>query len=151
MKTVTRYEANDGSEWTKEADARARDQLIAEVSDVMSVLPKPPRDALDGGKAYFQHSPANVLAAQAGLARAYLKRWKDCNGHIQWVIDADKPAGGTFFGRILSDGDMARPIWGGWSRIECIDSRFREWEQPYFTRNPPNGAVNAQGKSEGQS
>lgn len=143
MKTVTRYEANDGSEWVDESQARARDELIAEVADVMSVLPQPPRGALDSGKAYFQHSPANVLSAQAGLARAYLKRWKDCNGHIQYVIDTDKPAGDTFFGRLLSDGSMAQPITRAWSRISCIDSNFREWEQPYFTRHPPHDAVNA--------
>ena len=52
MKVATRYVADDGSEWVSEADAKARDELIREVADIMLKLPKPPERALDGGKAY---------------------------------------------------------------------------------------------------
>lgn len=143
MKTVTRYVSEDGSEWTNEADATARDELIVEVKDIVALLPVIPDRLLAGGDAYYQHLPADVLKVQADLARAYLKRWSDCNGHIEYVVHAQKPAGLTLFGRILDDFDAARPISRAWHRIMCIDDEFREWEQPYYTRNPRLDAVRA--------
>lgn len=139
MKAVTQYQADDGAIFDSEEAAQERDLMIREVDAVMAKLPPRPEAALSSGKSYLQHAPGDVLAAQAGLAR--IARRYYTSKHIDWVIEADRPAGGTFIGRLLCDSDRLQPINRGWWRIECIDEKFREWEQPYFTRNPPNGAV----------
>lgn len=35
-------------------------------------------------------------------------------------------------GRVLDSGPLSRAWW----RFMCIDEQWREWEQPYFARNP---------------
>lgn len=136
MKQVSMWQAEDGTQYASAADAYARDLMLNEVSNIASTLPERPESFGEHRNGYIQHEPATVLWAQRAIAKIALRRFPG-DRHVQFAIDADMPAGDSFLGRILSDTEDLSPLNKVWWRISCIDDKWREWEQPYYTRHTP--------------
>lgn len=114
MKQLTIYQADDGTRWDREFDARERDYMIYECDAAQLLLGR--RMNLSDGE-YVQHnltSVASVNESYQVLAKKYSK---------------------TFNGRII--GESNNPVDSLRCRLSSIDSKGREWNQPYFRSNPP--------------
>ncbi len=112
MRSVTVYEAEDGSRWNTEDKAMERDGLILLVAARESTLrPRPsgPGARYSSGNGYLQHPPGT---------RTDLAGWLTDHG---WNRDSQGPIGKL-----------------GW-RVHCMDDHDREWGQPYFALNPDKG------------
>lgn len=127
MKQITKYQANDGSEWNDESKAIAREELIRIVDAAMAPLGSVPAD-VESGKGWLQHNLETVNVAkdrildicrEQGMSEypAFKCRGRDC--HPQSII-----------GRILSE--VGGPLWNAWHRFGKIDTLGREHQQPYF-------------------
>lgn len=134
MKTLTKYQADDGTEFANEADCITHESLCAEVDALMNLLPqKPdlPGCAFENGGGYIQHDEATFLAVRKGLLeianRISPHKWFD-----QSIADPDIDP--SWAGRII--GECCPPVERAWRRIGCIDTRFREWGQPYYRTHP---------------
>lgn len=128
MKTITKYQSTDGSEWNIPQDAMARDSLHARVAAAMAPLGDVPQ-AVSDGKGWLQHNLETVLKAKDDILDicreegfdkhfpAFKNRGRDC--HSRSVI-----------GRILDDNDG--PLATAWARFGRIDEHGREHQQCYF-------------------
>ena len=139
MKQIVRYEADDGSVWTTEGDARQRDILIALCSAAVSCLKPHPESS--GGMTFVQQDAAVVasvreslfeIANRPGVLQATIASAASRLGKTfrEMARDVDP----SWFGRML-DG-AHEPLAHAYLRLMCIDANNREWEQPYFARNP---------------
>lgn len=139
MKAIQKFVADDGTEFLTEHDARKHEELCQEVWSLMQRLrPVPESCDFSNGAGFVQQVPADVLSVQAGLARIakrYFKRDDVYDRHFDYTINALKPTGHTFVGRLIDDG-CPRPVSRAWHRIMCISEDFREWGQPYYASHP---------------
>lgn len=131
MKTLIKYQANDGSEWADKHEAEKRDALCHRVDVAMSPLGDTPR-AVKDGKGWLQHNLETVNVAKdsildicraEGMAEhfpVFRNRGRDCH-----------PLSAV--GRILDDNDD--PLSHAWSRFARIDEQGREHEQPFYAYN----------------
>lgn len=136
MKTVNRYIADDGSEFTTEGACRKYEGLCGEVNAVMARLPVRPSEVdYQNGGGYLQHDPETWQAVKLDLLhiikRVMPHEWVDhaiakATTHPSWV------------GRLIDDGGE-KVLRQAWFRIYCTDSEFREWGQPYYAANPGEG------------
>lgn len=142
MKTITKYKADDGSEWDSAEKCVAREQMIVGVEKAMAVLkPHPTNLNWDG---YVQHDQETLLECKRSLFKISNQK-----GVLKWWIDKQKVEHGktekdliedchpSYFLRMLDGGN--RPICSGYSRLAAIDENLREWNQPYFALNPGTG------------
>jgi hypothetical protein len=138
-KAITKYQAEDGSEFVTEAEAQAHDRLCAETADIIKLLHPIPEDCdFSNGGGFVQQIPAVALAVQRGIvkvARRYFNRDEIYDRHFDYAENAEKPVGYTFVGRLINDG-CPNVLYGAWHRIMCMDENFREWGQPYFASHP---------------
>lgn len=108
MKTVTRYQADDGSLWPTESEALARDRLIREVDALLLDLQLGPRPVHDGdfctGESFVQ---------QPKGSREKLRAWVRAH-----AAEATGP------------GPAARVAF----RWACMDPLDREWVEPRFAQ-----------------
>lgn len=128
MTTITKYQANDGSEWTTAEDAEKRDSLHACVQEIMAPLGTTP-EYVQCGKGWVQHKLETVLTAKDGILDlcrelGYHKNFPAFNHpgrecHALGII-----------GRVLSDD--GGPLGSAWGRFGRIDEKGREHQQPYF-------------------
>jgi hypothetical protein len=144
MKTITVYEANDGTRFDSQQQAEERDALIAAVADaVRGVLIERPADALFAhDRHYLPHPVERVQQYKAALLRLAGKefaRRKDHTFDHIWQSPPEKVHRQSIVVRILDE--CVPPISAAWSRVTCIDPIGREWEQPYFADNPPKNAT----------
>jgi hypothetical protein len=141
MKIVTRYKADDGTEYVDEASALARDEVIRQVDSVMSLLAPVPTEL--NWEGYIQQDEAVVRAV-----RERLYALVDQRGVLQWWLDKQRAMGSTnghlihvthpsYFCRMLDGGHQPLDI--AYTRLWCIDKQFREWNQPYFAQHPEEG------------
>jgi hypothetical protein len=133
VKQITKYQANDGSEWDTEDGAIQRDQMIEEVDRIMEPLGKRPT----GHGEFVQRDLRTVTIITAALFEI-----ADRDGVLKWWIDGQRKAHGrttrqlihythpSWFLRML-DGNHD-PLERAYGRLCCIDKRGREWDQPYF-------------------
>lgn len=140
MKPITKWQADDGAEFNSQAECATYEVLCREVDGIMARLPVRPDDTgcrFSNGHGYLQHDPAAWLSVQRDLARIGRRYFEEQSGrrHFDYVIDAGKPMVHTLAGRLVNDGCPA-PVWRAWSRLMCVDSRFREWGQPYYALHP---------------
>lgn len=146
MKTVTRFQADDGSLWATQGEAEARDTLVRAIADAMAPLGPELRECagnvdVGNGRGYKRHSPEAIRYAKAGLLAIAKKQLPSyATEHPEW-FDADQvDPRGHIIGRILNDGDVT--LWNAWARLMCIDGEGREWGQAFFAMNPrETGAV----------
>ncbi|MDD2285827.1 MAG: hypothetical protein PHU98_06295 [Mariniphaga sp.] len=133
MKTITKFKAIDGIEFTNKNECIKYELLIDRVNSIMNTLPKHP-DSCDfaNGSGYLQHDKTILKNAKVAL----LKICKEYIDHkwIQINIDDDS-IHPSYVGRLLDDYGI-KPLNSAWYRFQCIDSNLREWGQPYYANYP---------------
>lgn len=141
MKTITKYVANDGSEWNDPDKARKRDFLLDRIKEATSGLLKPrPKDPgchFANGGGYVQQEPAKVREYKLAVLRIAKDEFGETWPVDKWIAQVDDvhPLGGV--ARILSEN--SRPLDRAWWRICCIDPDGREWGQPYYANADGRG------------
>jgi hypothetical protein len=138
MKTITKYEAVDGTEFDTEKECATYEKLIARVNSIMAELPSKPNDDgchFSNGGGYIQHDK-NVLQS------VKMKLLTEIKKHIdhKWVDETmkDDSVDLSYVDRLLDDYQI-EPLRNAWYRIMCIDKEAREWGQVYFAYNPEKG------------
>lgn len=135
MKAVTRFLADDGSQWDTEAAALKRDALCSHVDEAMKLLRARPDDAdFDNGGVYVQQEMGPWLAAKQRIVDLAFA----VTGHSVFAHNAEDIHARSVAGRILDD--TGGPLAKAWWRFACIDEKWREWGQPYFVSHPNEGA-----------
>ena len=143
MQEITKYLSNDGCEFNDAAECANYEAEAEEIAKIVQRLPPSPKvTGFSNGEGYLQHDRETFLRVQADLARLVRKHFKDKYSlpHIDWTINADRPAGMTSIGRLIDDG-MGKAMRHAWFRICCVDNEFREWGQPFFAINPGKGTL----------
>jgi hypothetical protein len=133
---ITKYRANDGTEFNSAERADQHDGIIVAVDRAMSHLTPRPK-ALEENKGYVQHTRLAVLRASTelfALARHRLgEEWvarQKSLGHDEEEIAMHVKG---IYGRIA---DGCAPLDRAYTRLLCIDEQNREWQQPYYAINP---------------
>ena len=142
MEQITKWKANDGSEWDSQEKCIARGRMIEDVDRAMAVLKPHPTDL--NWEGYVQHDQKTLLECKRALFKI-----SNQEGVLKWWIDKQKVEHGktekdlieschpSHFCRMLDGGN--RPLDRGYSRLCCIDENLREWNQPFFALNPEKG------------
>lgn len=134
MKTIKKYEANDGTEFNSEAACMRHEALCTEIDEVMSSLPRRPKDndcSFANGHGYIQHDAETFWAVRDALLRIGRRLSKH-----NWIDTAlaDRTVHPSWCARLFDD--ISSPLANAWSRILCTDNDLREWGQPFFAYNP---------------
>lgn len=128
MKTITKYQSIDGSEWDDFLKASNRDDLCLRVNAAMMPLGDVPM-AVQDGKGWLQHDLETVNEAKDAILdicrsegfdknfTAFRSKGREC--HPLSII-----------GRILND--CGGPLDKAWGRFGRIDDQGREHQQCYF-------------------
>jgi hypothetical protein len=128
MKIITKYKANDGSEWTDINDALKRDELCDSVNEVMHPLGRVPK-AVEDGKGWLQHDLETVLRAKDGIFQ--ICREEGLNKNFQIFDNPGREVHPmSIAGRILDD--IGGPLNYAWARFCRIDDKGREHQQCYY-------------------
>ena len=146
MHAITKYVANDRSEWNTVEDAEKRDELIIDVKVATSILKEAPDDMeFANGHGYVQQRPEIIQNVKESL---YALANRD--GVLKWWIDGQKKDRGktdsdlinnchpSYFCRMLDGGHG--PLSEAYNRLCRIDEQNREWGQPYYAINPGTAA-----------
>lgn len=130
MKTVTIYEAPDGSRFNTQSECFSYESML----DILEAVKAPLGNATpdSNGSNFIQHEKAAVRkfdAAFEKVIRTYFG--KECADLYHQF-----PRG--FVWRLLSDRQhpFNDAVCKAGYRRQCIDERLREWGQPYFAANP---------------
>ncbi len=138
MKTITKFQAVDGKEFTDKQECLKYEELIIEVDIIMSVLPETPKnDACNfsNGGGFLQHKKRVLRTSKIEILEL-CKKYID-HHWIQQTID-DCTVDPSWVARLLSDYNI-QPLNNAWYRFSCIDKQSREWGQPYYANNPNEG------------
>lgn len=128
MKAILKYQANDGSEWSKESDAKNRDDMMLRVEEAMAPLgPKPTREQEDKG--WIQHNPETVIQCMQGILDLCKPDFAPSCPVFNTPAKDVHPM--SIIGRILCDSGSG-PRETAWRRFANIDPHGREHEQPYY-------------------
>lgn len=135
MKTITKYVAYTGAEFTIEADCLDHEAKSKAVDAIVAQLvprPKGPSCDFENGSGYIQQERETFFKVRRELLE--LAKTETTMKWIQQSID-DPTAHPSWAARIISEstnGQLAR----AWHRISCTDKDFREWGQPFYANNP---------------
>lgn len=135
MQSITKFKADDGTEFYDKGECLAHESLCAQVASVMAELPALPKDdgcKFSNGHGYIQHDPLVFWVAREKLLRLAAPICKH-----KWIDDAiARPTEihPSWPHRIISE--CSAPLSRAWYRFMCVDSLLREWGQPYFANNP---------------
>lgn len=130
MKVITKYVADDGSEWLDPVKAAKRDVLTLQCSLAISPLGEEPK-GLDAWK-FKQHSKEDFERAKSNILKI-IRAEKDFPSLIG-VKDEDVYSGAGGGLHMVLDGDD--PICNAWKRFSCISMKtYREYNQPYYACN----------------
>lgn len=134
MKTITKYKALDGAEFTDPVECEKYEAFARRCEAVIKHLKPLPKDKdlrFANGHGFIQQDPMSVAAVRRDL----LELAKEVTTHkwIQQSID-DPTAHHSWAGRIISE--VSEPLWKAWYRIGCIDKQGREWGQQYYADHP---------------
>jgi hypothetical protein len=128
MKTITKYEALDGTQFDTVAQCQRHENLITEIQRIMlPILPRP--DSLIGDE-YFQWNFPDVLKIQRSLIEVFERECFKDAATTRWR-ESTNIAGMSTVGRYM-DECAPRVLNAAWHRIMCMDSLAREYSQPYF-------------------
>ena len=132
MQILTKYRAEDGSEYETEAACLERDALMQRVAASMQPLQIPSKgmqEGVDRGKGWYQHNPETVVACRDAIL--VLCCAAKMNEHYP-VFNSRGPAVHplSIIGRILDD--YGGPLNKAWCRFCRIDPLGREHQQCYF-------------------
>jgi hypothetical protein len=129
MNTISMYEAIDGSIHKMQSAALERETILSKIKDIQDLLPALPADTgckFSNGGGYLICNKEQVESAKNML----FKLAKEITGR-----DFDNIHG--IVGRYLDD--SGSPAYKVLYRLQCIDSQYRMWGQPYFAYNPDKG------------
>lgn len=126
MKVVTKYRANDGTEWDTPEAAQKRDALCAEIDEVMNPLPMPPRSS-------GERIAVDRDAAHRAKERIVALCRREFPNTPVFTYDAKSIHPFSVAGRILDD--TGGPLRTAWQWFMCYDAGYL-YEQPYFALNP---------------
>jgi hypothetical protein len=136
MKTQTVFVANDGTRFDTIAAASNHEVLLIAIKEAMEPLGSKPQKVKDG-KGWVQHKRTNVLAAKRAILKLCLPVFKGFDELYKAAKDnPDSIRPMSFAGRVLDDSDS--PLNVPWNRFCCIDTQWREHQQPYFAINGPD-------------
>jgi hypothetical protein len=128
MKTITKYQALDGSEYTDLNKAAARDALCLKVDAAMQPLGDVPQGVKDG-KGWLQHDLETVLKAKDAILEICREE-----GYADSFPVFKNPGREchplSVIGRIL--GDNGGPLNKAWGRFGRIDAQGREHQQCFY-------------------
>lgn len=133
MKTVTKFQTDDGCEFNTIADAMNHEDKCREIAAIMAPLGTV---KIKDSNCYYQHDPATVIRCRVAILKMAARYIDDP------VFRHEPPEEVHPFsiaGRILDD--VGGPLRDPWFRFMRIDDLGREWEQPYFVSRPPEDAV----------
>lgn len=128
MKTVTIYEANDGSRHETQMECMEHEALLCECQIAESPLgPRP--ENLDDWE-FVQHTRQAFDSARSNILRILRSRY-------DWAVLNNPDSEihhGCIIGRLLDD--SRNPLQRSWSRLGRISTKtFREYNQQYFANN----------------
>jgi len=135
MKKITKYVANDSTEFNTIEDCTAYESECLAIESVIMRLPEIPDIPGCGfanGAGYIQHNEALFTSVRKQLLE--LAKHHTSHKWIQESID-DPKIHPSYAGRIIDDFSF-RPLVKAWHRIMCTDKHYREWGQPYYAANP---------------
>lgn len=130
MRTVTKYQANDGSEWDTVEQCEDHERLLERIEAINAILSDHPVDGNDD--VGVQHDPMKVALFVTQLKELAAE---ECPQYAKEIILAT--SGNSIGGRILNDGNS--PAWRLWYRWMCIDRNGREFGQPYYALQSNKG------------
>lgn len=128
MKTITKFEADDGTLWDEADKAEARDQLVRRLREIEA--PLGPRVARQHERA--RHPLEVVHTFKRRLVELCAEQFP-----TQAIFQGDPLTIHPFSiaGRIVDDSGPA-VLNHVWQRLMCIAPDGYEYEQPYFALNP---------------
>jgi hypothetical protein len=126
MKQIIKYVSNDGTEFDDAAQCEAYENLCSEIALIMEPWP----EVLITGEGYLQQDKETVLTIQRAMVEIF-EREHFSDAHTAWAHDAVFPAGMTLIGRYVDDSG-SRPERMVWGRIQKLDKKFRQYEQPFY-------------------
>lgn len=124
MKTITKYQATDGSEWLNMVDCARRDLLDMKVKTLESEL----GPAVKEGRRKID--PAVFARVKTDTVDICRKEWPT---EPVFQHDAAEIHPMSYAGRFLSE--VGGPLNRLWWRFSCINGEW-EYEQPYYALNP---------------
>lgn len=134
---ITKYRAEDGTEFTSQEKALAYAEQAERILRLMSRLAPRPEPFPSNG--YLQHDGVTAKEVWNSL----LDIAAEISGpHHFYDQSRDMVADSSWAGRILGEFDH-KVLWSkGWFRMQCIDRKtFREYQQPYFATHPEEGGT----------
>lgn len=121
MKQITKFQANDGSEFLTEKECQDWEAYLLVAAAVDQILPKKELNSTE----FIQHSPTQVQGFLTGMAQ--LVKMRHGQKYADMLIDNRH----GFIGRYIDDsGD--RVLGKLMYRLLSIDFKCREWQQIYF-------------------
>lgn len=135
MKTITKYVAYTGAEFTSETECLAHEaKSKAADAIVAQLVPRPKGSSCDfeNGSGFIQQESKTFFKVRRELLE--LAKTETNMEWIQQSID-DPTVHPSWAGRIISESDNTQ-LARAWYRICCIDKDFREWGQPYYADHP---------------
>lgn len=138
MKVVSRYEALDGTLYDTQKACLKRDRMIQRIRRITDTWPKVPDDDncnFANGHGYLQWTEKQFLAAKKAILTILAGEFK--KGSTEYAAILNPKTHLSWPCRMADDMDHLtdRPL----NRLYCVDSRFREWGQPYFASHPETG------------
>lgn len=137
MEQITKWKADDGTEFTEESECAAYEKMCADVTLVMSAFPAQPENdscSFANGGGYLQLSEEVVADVRGKLLDIIATKIDH-----KWVEESrDTKIHPSYVDRLLGDYDI-RPLCSAWGRLSKIDKQWREWGQPYYATHPDEG------------
>jgi len=130
MKTITKFQTDDGCIFSNIADAAEYEKLLNICQIINNKLKSKPESndcSFENGEGYIQQDNEIVEKAKEDLlfvGRAYLNLKGNISFH--WI------------GRYFDDSGV-RCLYSLWGRLSNIDNLGREWGQQYYKLNPSKG------------
>lgn len=138
MKTITKFQAYTGREFTDAAACEKYEERCLKANAVIERLNPEPKD--DGcqfanGHGFIKHDPAEFMAVRAELLRLAQQEYPH-----KWFEQslADPTVDASWAGRMIDEACNERLV-RAWARIQCTDKQCREWGQPYYASHPDKG------------
>lgn len=133
MKTITKFVAEDGTEFKTESACKKHETLLVKVEKVNRLLRRAKDSSCEfsNGGGYIQHTSEEVTNFKSKL----VKLCKVYSKHEVFRQSLEFIHPGGLGGRILE----GSPIYSIWMRLYCVDSQNREWGQPYYALHPTEG------------
>jgi len=136
MKTIAKYVADDGKEFTSEIKCIAHETACKVATEIMGELHARPDDcAFSNGSGFIKHDTGAVRDVKVAFLKFVKLAYEIDHKWIQQTIDDPDGVDSSWVDRIVGE-YAATTIYKHWSRFCCIDDSGREWGQPFYVKNP---------------